>query len=442
MSAETPPLDESHPAPLRWGWAWMLATGLMVVMLLLMPAANPTPPETYERVQEFTREVAFDHWAWTWNAWRVKVRYAALQPEMWWDLPRQRDVVLAYREVVTQIQTREAELEQVYGNPTLSAEQRAAAAQALQGELQRWYARRAVLAPLAEEILQAQVSVVLADVGLTLGGQPLPPVLYHVTPLPWGLVVSPREVIRQDAFITLRPDLTLAQRIALEDEVAAALDVSTLVVPVGGVGTYPTMVMQTADLVWQIETIVHEWLHNYFDWHPLGWQYRRDSQVRTMNETAATIGGQEIGRLVVARFYPELLPPPSQPTTTDDAMSSPSEPPAFDFQREMRITRQHVDELLAQGRVEEAEAYMEARRQVFWEHGYHIRKLNQAYFAFYGAYAASPAGGAAGDDPVGAAVRELRARSPDVGAFLRRIAWMASFADLQQALAAQQEQTP
>ena len=51
------------------------------------------------------------------------------------------------------------------------------------------------------------------------------------------------------------------------------------------------------------------------------------------------------------------------------------------------------------------------RRRVFWDQGYHIRKLNQAYFAFYGAYADSPGGGAAGADPVGAAVRALRAHS-------------------------------
>ena len=42
---------------------------------------------------------------------------------------------------------------------------------------------------------------------------------------------------------------------------------------------------------------------------------------------------------------------------------------------------------------------MEARREIFWQNGYAIRKLNQAYFAFYGAYADIP-GGPAGEDPV------------------------------------------
>ena len=45
-----------------------------------------------------------------------------------------------------------------------------------------------------------------------------------------------------------------------------------------------------------------------------------------------------------------------------------------------------------------------------------------------------PVGGAAGEDPVGAAVRRLRAQSPSLAAFLNRISWMWSYAQLQQAV--------
>jgi hypothetical protein len=78
---------------------------------------------------------------------------------------------------------------------------------------------------------------------------------------------------------------------------------------------------------------------------------------------------------------------------------------------------------------------MEARRQVFWAHGFPIRKLNQAYFAFYGAYADIP-GGPAGEDPVGPAVRLLREQSPSLATFINRISWMTSFGALQQAVEA------
>ena len=74
----------------------------------------------------------------------------------------------------------------------------------------------------------------------------------------------------------------------------------------------------------------------------------------------------------------------------------------------MHATRVVVDAMLASGKIDDAENYMEQRRQVFVNNGYFIRRLNQAYFAFYGAYADVP-GGAAGEDPVGPAVRALRA---------------------------------
>jgi hypothetical protein len=97
----------------------------------------------------------------------------------------------------------------------------------------------------------------------------------------------------------------------------------------------------------------------------------------------------------------------------------------------MHTTRVTVDALLAEGKIEEAEQYMAMRREIFVAQGYAIRKINQAYFAFYGAYADQP-GGAAGEDPVGAAVRALRARSASLTDFIKRIAWIDSYEDLQQ----------
>ena len=99
----------------------------------------------------------------------------------------------------------------------------------------------------------------------------------------------------------------------------------------------------------------------------------------------------------------------------------------------MHATRVHVDELLADGKVAEAETYMEARRQVFVDNGYFLRRLNQAYFAFYGAYADQPQG-AAGEDPIGAAVRQLWDTAATPAAFLRLMAQMDSVGDLERAV--------
>jgi hypothetical protein len=152
-----------------------------------------------------------------------------------------------------------------------------------------------------------------------------------------------------------------------------------------------------------------------------------------MNETTAEMIGNELGALLIERYYPDLARPVSafdNRVRRDVAPEPPGQPPAFDFRAEMHTTRVTVDQMLAAGKIEEAEAYMEARRTFLWDHGYQIRKLNQAYFAFYGAYAAG-GGGAAGADPVGTAVRLLRRRSPTIASFVNTMAFFTSFEQLE-----------
>jgi hypothetical protein len=203
------------------------------------------------------------------------------------------------------------------------------------------------------------------------------------------------------------------------------------------VGVYPTMVMQTTDLSWLTSTIAHEWTHNFLTLRPLGLLYDKTPQLRTMNETTADIVGTEVGKEVLRRFYGQTqttnIVPSLRAFPVGFPSSAPAAAPPFDFRAEMHTTRVKADALLAAGKITEAESYMEQRRQVFVANGYYIRRLNQAYFAFYGAYADIP-GGAAGADPVGPAVRALRAQSGSLAVFLNRISWMTSFAQLQQAV--------
>ncbi len=259
--------------------------------------------------------------------------------------------------------------------------------------------------------------------------------LYRITPLPYALIVSPRDKIEQEANISLLPGLSLEERVAIEDGVTNNLNRSALVVAIGGVGVYPTMVQSTTDLTWLTEVVSHEWTHNYLTLRPLGVNYDTSPELRTINETTASISGKEVGRALLQRFYPERVPPPPpeeqpQPTKPEQP-AEPPPPPQFDFRKEMHTTRVHAEELLAAGQIDQAEAYMEERRKVFWDQGYLIRKLNQAYFAFYGAYNDTPGGGASGSDPVGPAVQALRKQSPSLAAFLNTIAQVTSFDQLQ-----------
>ncbi|MGD9092470.1 MAG: hypothetical protein PVF74_06460 [Anaerolineales bacterium] len=401
-------------------------------MIFTLGRGSVPPSDLGERVRAFTRSIEFNFVDWTLNALGVKFGQSVLNPISYLPDDWRRELALNYLQLVAQIHQGEAILQAIYTDPNISDPDNESAE--IREQLNELHARRDQIRPLAEEVLQSQLTEIVADMDLSIVGQPLPPVLYHSTPLPKALIVSPRDVIRQEEHLSLSPDLTVDQHAALENQIDAALDVSSLVVGIGGIGLYPTMVSQTSDLNWLTEVVAHEWIHNFLTLRPLGMNYLTSPELRTMNETAASIAGKEIGRALMVRFYPELLPPPppeqSDQPQTDEATL---EPPPFDFRAEMRTTRLKVDELLAEGKIEEAEAYMEERRQFFWEHGYHIRKLNQAYFAFHGAYADLP-GGAAGEDPVGAAVRTLRAQSPSLAEFLKRIAWMSSFEQLQEAI--------
>jgi hypothetical protein len=415
---------------------------LLVLLLITIPLLGGSTValgNQVERVRAFTRNLEFDYVEWILNAAGVKLEQQALGVARYLPEAARRQTALEYLQLVQQIQQKEADLKDIYADPNVADPKSASAP--LRQELEELYTQRARLAPLAESVLQEQLTQIVSELGLSVGGQPFPPVLYHSTPLPMALIVSPREIIRQDHNISLLPDLTLDQEVALEDSVDENLDVSSLVVGIGGIGVYPTMVMQTSDLNWLSEVVAHEWIHNYLSLRPLGVSYLNSPELRTMNETTASIAGKEIGRALIERYYPELLPPPpeSPPEASPEPQTAP-QPPAFDFRREMHETRLMVDQLLAHGYIEDAERFMEERRQFFWERGYHIRKLNQAYFAFYGAYADQP-GGAAGADPVGEAVRSLRESSPTLADFLQRIAWMSSFDQLQRVVSENSTQT-
>lgn len=412
-------------------------TGLLILLAAITGYSNPSLTNPIEKVRAYTRNVEFDYLEWMADAAILKTRAASINLPYTLEHEAQKEIVADYLQTTQFIFEKEYQLSQLYADASI--EDKVSATAAVRGELDELYIRRHDLAPLAESIIQAQVSQVLAELGLTAVGQPVPNVWYHSTPLPMALIVSPRDRIEQTANISIYTEITVDEQVALETEVDAGLDVSSLVVPVGGVGVYPTMVMRSTNLNWIANTVAHEWIHNYLTLRPLGVLYNNTPELRTMNETTASIAGDEIGALVIEKFYLELMPNASNPTL--NLVSLPSDRPnpedlprpPFDFRAQMHETRIHVDALLAEGKIEEAEAYMEERRQIFLRNGYLLRKINQAYFAFYGAYADTP-GGAAGEDPVGPAVRALREQSASLADFVNRISWMSNFEQLQEAV--------
>lgn len=404
---------------------------LIILLGLFFSGSSLVVNDRTDQIRLFTRSVEFDYFDWTMNALGVKLYQSSFNSPYYFDLPDRHKIVKDYLQIIDQIIKKESQLSLIYIDPnTIDL---VAASRALKIELERLNIKQEQIAPVAESILEVQISEILQNEGLTMDGQAIPPVLFHITPLPFNLIISPRNKIQQEESISLISNLTVDKQVELENGIDKEMNVSSLVVPVGGIGSYPTMVERSTALDWLTNTIAHEWIHNWLSFRPLGQRYDLTNELRTMNETTASIAGDEIGKLVIQKYYPELTSllgidkiinyPFSHPDPKDLPIIQ------FDFRVEMHQTRVVVDTLLADGKISDAENYMEARRQVFWDHGYAIRKLNQAYFAFYGAYADVP-GGAAGEDPVGPAVRTLRAQSPSLFAFLEKISQMSSFDDL------------
>jgi hypothetical protein len=332
---------------------------------------------------------------------------------------QQHDLVAAYFDDAARIDDRREAIEQIYADP--SQTDPAAAAAPLQAELEALTSLQATRRPAVERILEQQVTSVLKGAGLTTGERVWPPVRFQFTASPLYFIISPRNRIAIAEGVHLEPTLDLAEMERIESQAQRALDMSTLVEGTGGFSSYPTMVIGYPSLEWVLSTIAHEWAHTYLAFHPLGWHYGDSGDLRTLNETVASILGDEIGRSVMLKFYPERVAPaawPRSPALNPEWWGLEPDEQSFEFGPFMRETRLTADKLLAQGQVSDAEAYMEARRKVLVDHGYNIRKLNQAYFAFHGSYAVGPTA----TDPIGGKLRALRDRSANLAEFLRTVA--------------------
>ncbi len=403
---------------------------LLIAIVLLTTQSDVAQASSREAILDhLLNGKQFDFVGWEFSASFAKIGYAITMPQSGMTDASRIALVKGYMRLVQQYQSLEDKINRIYVDPSISDP--AAASASLRAQRDQLRAEIDARQSLAEAIMQEQVESVLRDEGFAVGGQVLPPLRFRFTPLPYVLIISRRDKIERIDQRELTTRLTVDQFDGIENAVDKRLNVSSLVTPIGGLGAYPTMLPETSSLDYTLETAAHEWTHNYLLFSYVGMHYEDDPVARIINETTAVIVQQEIGRRVMERYYPDLLPPP-QPKQPPASAPTPGQAPAFDFNKEMRQTRVHTDELLAAGKITEAEAYMNQRRIVFVQHGYQIRKLNQAYFAFYGAYNAVPGGApAAGQDPIGPAVQALRRHSATLGDFVRAIATVHTLADVQ-----------
>ncbi len=303
------------------------------------------------------------------------------------------------------------------------------AASAARDEERGLIAERDRIENSVERIIEGRLTQGIKDAGLTrhIGREVVwPPVSIEFEDPPSVLVESPRTEIRKESESLLRGDLTVERAQAIEAEAERDGETSALVVRIGGIAMYPAIVPPSADYGTLLEHAAHEWMHHYLYFTPLGRRYFDSAQLRTLNETVANMAGRELGARTAER-YPIENPPAARIGAAAPPLRQDEE---FDFTAEMRGLRRAVDQLLAARRIEEAEELMEERRRFLAEHGYVIRRINQAYFAFHGAYADTPGS----IDPIGPKLDALRQESPTLQAFVEAARELTSEQELDAAL--------
>ena len=265
--------------------------------------------------------------------------------------------------------------------------------------------------PNVEETMESEISAVLVDQGFSSRiGVIFPPVDTVYASSPGVLILSPRDRIVQTDSTLLKPGISNQERGRLEDLIFQEDGVSALIVSTGGVATFPSVVSASGSLHDALVITAHEWLHHWFFFQPLGQHFWDNADMTTLNETAASIGGRIIGDLAYTAMSGNEFDrrPASQPGNSGGG---------FAFNAAMRETRLTAEELLAEGKIEEAESYMEERRQYLGDNGFFIRKINQAFFAFHGSYAT----GAASVSPIGDQLEQLRDESESPEEFLKMV---------------------
>jgi len=301
-------------------------------------------------------------------------------------------------------------------------------------ELEEISQRRKAIQNEVELIISDQIQSVVEDLGiynpLNGGAVFFPPMLFKFELPPKLLTISYRDRLELNTTILLKPDLSIEEIERVEERIES-LGFSAYTRQSTGISLFPTIVYPDS-LQNRLRTIAHEWLHTYIVFTPLGFaRFKANTSERqTIEETVASIFGNEIGAEVWKRFY---LPYLTQITPAPPAPRTEQEIATFNRNEFLIETRQQVEKLLEAGKIEEAEAYMKQRRDELEENGYWERKINQAYFVANGYYATNPIyqGGQGG---LGEKLLELREKTDSLAEFIKIVIGIKNLQDLEEAL--------
>ena len=197
----------------------VLTWGLITIMVSsVLSQDGYTAINTSDKAQAYIRNIQFDFVGWTLGAIGAKLEQNSLDEQSYLTETQRSGVVRRYFKLRANLEQVEGQIANKFADPNVANP--ASATTDLRAQQTALRSQMAAIQTLAEGILQEQLSVILAGQGLTNAGQPLPPVAFHLTDLPYAFIISPRDVIRQDANLDISGDLPLDQQVTLEDQVA------------------------------------------------------------------------------------------------------------------------------------------------------------------------------------------------------------------------------
>jgi hypothetical protein len=182
---------------------------LVTALLLSLSFSNVRVKTIADHVHVLAADYGFDFISWTLNAAWIKMGQSAMGSPRYLSTFDQHQTVVEYLQLVRSIENTQNRLNRIYADPAVKDKTRASIN--LREQLAEYTARQSALAPFAESVLQQQVTQIIKEKGLTLGGQPVPWVLYHITSLPQNLIISSRDKIQQITTYQIKPGMTVEQ---------------------------------------------------------------------------------------------------------------------------------------------------------------------------------------------------------------------------------------
>lgn len=278
-----------------------------------------------------------------------------------------------------------------------------------------------------EEFIETTLSNVIYNENIDfIGGIQFPPVDIRLIELPKLLVISPRNKIINLDDVLIKPNITTNNILRVEEDILNQENLSAIILNIGGIATYPSSIPRNKNIKDVFIISAHEWMHHYLFFTKLGQNMFKSEEMRILNETLASKVSEELYIHIVEYLnqnYNFKIKDDFDKIETDNINT-------FNFRNEMMETRIKTELLLKENKIIDAENYMENQRLIFVKNGYNIRKLNQAYFAFYSSYADS----SASNTTIGNELNEFRNYFPDLENYILEITTVSNYEEFKNKL--------